>query len=131
MRSINLDQLRALIEVVQRGSFTAAARELNLTQPAITHQVQELERRFGIVLIERIGKRAHATQAGEQLIEHARHLIDEDTRTLEDMRRFSEGWLGRVRVGTSMTVLMNLLPPVLRRLKTNYPQLDIHLKAGL
>ena len=45
MRSLNLDQLRAFVEVVARGSFTAAAKELNLTQPAVTHQVQELERR--------------------------------------------------------------------------------------
>ena len=44
MRSLNLDQLRAFVEVVSRGSFTAAAKELNLTQPAVTHQVHELER---------------------------------------------------------------------------------------
>src|SRR5260370_2977815 len=53
MRSLNLDQLRAFIEVVERGSFTAAARELNLTQPAVTHQVQELERRFNVALVGR------------------------------------------------------------------------------
>jgi DNA-binding transcriptional LysR family regulator len=47
------------------------------------------------------------------------------------MRRFGDGWLGRVRVGTSMTVLMYLLPPILRRLKTDHPQLEINLKAGL
>src|SRR5262249_35296264 len=41
MRSLTLDQLRAFVEVVERGGFTAAARELNLTQPAVTHQVQE------------------------------------------------------------------------------------------
>src|SRR6476619_5238250 len=53
MRSLNLDQLRAFIEVIERGSFTAAAKELNLTQPAVTHQVQELERRFKVTLVER------------------------------------------------------------------------------
>ena len=59
MRSLSLDQLRAFVEVVERGSFTAAAKELNLTQPAVTHQVQELERRFKVALVERFGKRAH------------------------------------------------------------------------
>ena len=49
MRSLNLDQLRALIEVVELGSFSAAARRLNLTQPAISLQIRELERRFGLV----------------------------------------------------------------------------------
>jgi DNA-binding transcriptional LysR family regulator len=131
MRSLNLDQLRAFVEVVERGSFTAAARELNLTQPAVTHQVQELERRFQVTLVERFGKRAYLTQAGEKLIEHARSLLDEDSRTQVVMRRFGDGWLGRVRVGTSMTVLMYLLPPILRQLKTDHPQLEINLKAGL
>ena len=131
MRSLNLDQLRAFVEVVERGSFTAAAKELNLTQPAVTHQVQELERRFQVALVERFGKRAYLTQAGEKLIEHARGLLDEDLRTHVAMRQFGDGWLGRVRVGTSMTVLMYVLPPILRQLKTEHPQLEISLKAGL
>ena len=114
MRSLNLDQLRAFVEVVERGSFTAAAKELNLTQPAVTHQVQELERRFDVPLVERFGKRAHLTQAGEKLIEHARHLLDEDARTRASMRRFYDGWLGRVRIGTSVTMLMYALPPILQ-----------------
>ena len=131
MRSLNLDQLRAFVEVVERGGFTAAAKELNLTQPAVTHQVHELEQRFKIKVFERLGKRAYLTEAGEKLLEHARHLLDEDSRTQEAMRRFDDGWLGRVRVGTSMTVLMYLLPPILRQLMTDHPQLDVHLKGGL
>src|SRR5215813_95946 len=131
MRSLNLDQLRAFVAVVERGSFTAAARTLNLSQPAVTHQVHELERRFNVSLVERLGKRAYLTQAGEKLIEHARSLLEEDSRTRTSMRQFSDGWLGRVRIGTSMTVLMYLLPPVLRQLKTSYPQLEINLKGGL
>ena len=62
MRSLNLDQLRAVVEVVERGSFTAAAKELNLMQPTITHQVHELERRFKVPLVDRLGKRACATK---------------------------------------------------------------------
>ena len=131
MRSLNLDQLRAFVEVVERGSFTAAAKELNLTQPAVTHQVQELERRLNVALVERLGKRALLTQAGEKLIEHARSLLEEDSRTRVAMRRFADGWLGRVRIGTSMTLLMYALPPILRQLKIDHPQLEINLKAGL
>jgi DNA-binding transcriptional LysR family regulator len=50
MRSLNLDQLRAFVEVVERGSFTAAAEELNRTQPAVTHRVHEPERHFKVEL---------------------------------------------------------------------------------
>ena len=64
MRSLSLDQLRTLLEVVEGGSFSAAARRLNLTQPAISLQIRELERRFGLKLIERLGKQAHATVPG-------------------------------------------------------------------
>lgn len=131
MRSLNLDQLRTFVEVTKRGSFTAAAKALNLSQPAITHHVQELERRFKVVLLERIGKRAYPTDAGESLIEHARQLLNEDARTLVDMRKFNDGWLGRVRIGTSMTVLMYALPPILRQLKAKHPQLELNVKAGL
>ena len=131
MRSLNLDQLRAFVEVVERGSFTAAAKELNLTQPAITHQVHELERRFKVPLVDRLGKRASATHAGEKLIEHARQLLDEDVRAHASMRRFADGSLGRVRIGTSMTVLIYLLPSILSRLKADHPQLEMNLKAGL
>jgi DNA-binding transcriptional LysR family regulator len=91
MRSLNLDQLRAFVEVIERGSFTAAARELNLTQPAVTHQIQELERRFKVALVERFGKRAYLTQAGEKLIEHARNLLEEDSRDDAEVRR----WMAR------------------------------------
>jgi DNA-binding transcriptional LysR family regulator len=131
MRSLNLDQLRTFVAVVERGSFTAAAKVLNLSQPAVTHQVHELERRFKVALVERLGKRAYLTQAGEKLIEHARHLLDEDERAQTDMRRFGDGWLGRVRVGTSMTMLMYALPPILRQLKTDHPNLEINLKAAM
>ena len=131
MRSLNLDQLRTFVEVAKRGSFTAAAKLLNLSQPAVTHHVQELERRFKVVLLDRIGKRAYPTDAGEKLIEHARHLLDEDAHTLENMRRFNDGWLGRVRIGTSMTVLVYALPPILQKLKIEHPQLELNVKAGL
>src|SRR5436853_2419565 len=104
---------------------------LKQSQPVVTHQVHELKQRFKVTLLELLGKRAYLTQAGEKLIEHARHLLDEDSRTQVLMRRFDDGWLGRVRVGTSMTVLMYLLPPILRQLKTDHPQLEINLKAGL
>ena len=66
MRSLNLDQLRALLEVVERGSFSAAARHLNLTQPAISLQIRELERRFGVQLIERLGQAGARHGAGSR-----------------------------------------------------------------
>src|ERR1700731_3718639 len=102
MRSLSLDQLKAFIEAAGGGSSPRAAMAMDLSQPAVTHQVHELEQRFQVALLERLGKRAYPTEAGEKLMEHARHLLDEDAHTRDAMRRFTDGWLGRVRIGTSM-----------------------------
>lgn len=125
MRSLNLDQLRALTEVAALGSFSAAARRLNLTQPAISLQIRELETRWGLRLIERLGKKAHATEPGRQLIEHARRIARECEAAESAMRGLRDGWLGRVRIGATLTALMYDLPPILRRLRTDHPRIDI------
>jgi DNA-binding transcriptional LysR family regulator len=125
MRSLNLDQLRALTEVVAQGSFSAAARRLNLTQPAISLQIRELEARWGLRLIERVGKKALATAPGRQLIEHARRIARECDLAESAMRGLREGWLGRVRIGTTLTALMYDLPPVLRQLRNDHPKIEL------
>ena len=125
MRSLNLDQLQALREVVALGSFSAAAQKLRLTQPAVSLQVRGLEKRIGVRLVERIGKRAYATAAGEELIAHGRRLAQEAEQALAAMRRHRDGWLGRARLGTSVAVCTYLLPPVLVRLRRDHPDLEV------
>src|SRR5262245_53506558 len=94
MRCINLDQLRTLIEVVKCRSFSAAARRLNLSQPAVSLQIRELERRFGVPLIERFGKQAFATPPGRELIKEAQRIFDTCASAEDAMRRFRENWIG-------------------------------------
>jgi len=125
MRNINLDQLRALIEVVQCRSFSAAARSLNLSQPAVSLQIRELERRFGVPLIERFGKQAHATAPGRELIKAAQHIFDACTSAEEAMRRFRENWIGRVHLSTTLTAMIYRLPPLLRKLRSDHPGVDL------
>ena len=125
MRSINLDQLRALTEVAALGSFSAAARKLNLTQPAISLQIRELESRWGLRLIERVGKSARATAPGRQLIEHARRIARECDHAESAMRGLRDGWLGRVRIGVTLTALIYDLPPVMRRVRKEHPKIEL------
>ena len=125
MRSINLDQLRALIEVVECRSFSAAARRLNLSQPAVSLQIRELERRFGVQLIERFGKQAHATPPGRELLKAAQNIFSACTSAEEAMRRFRENWIGRVRVSTTLTAMVYRLPPILRQLRNDHPGVDL------
>lgn len=125
MRSLNLDQLRALETVVELASFTGAARRLNLSQSAISVQIRELEDRLGVRLVERLGKKAYATAAGREVIEHARRISMETDALEAAMRRKRDGWLGRVHIGSTLTGLMYLLPPVLRKLHTEHPGIDL------
>ena len=124
-RSLSLDQLRALETVVGLGSFTGAARRLNLTQSAVSVQIRELEERCGVRLVERLGKKAYATAAGREVIAHARRIADEADAIAAAMRRFREGWIGRVHVASALTALMYLLPPVLKQLRSEHPGIDL------
>lgn len=125
MRSLNLDQLRALEAVVALASFTGAARQLNLSQSAISVQIRELEDRLGVRLVERLGKKAYATAAGRDVIEHARRISAETDAIETAMRRLRDGWIGRVHIGSTLTGLMYLLPPVLKKVHTAHPGIDL------
>jgi DNA-binding transcriptional LysR family regulator len=131
LRPLKLDQLKAFVEVAKHGSFTAAAKVMNLSQPAITHQVHELEQRFQVALFDRVGNRVFLTKAGQKLHEYAVPLLEHDVNVRTAMRGFVHGWVQQVRIGSSMTMLMYLLPPVLRQLKTDHPNLEINFKTGL
>jgi DNA-binding transcriptional LysR family regulator len=130
MRGVNPDHLRALAEVVAQGSFTRAAKTLNLAQPTISLQIRELETRLGVRLVDRLGKRAFATAAGRELIEHAQRIALETDRLLSAMRRHRDGWLGQVRIGSSTTALIYHLPPVLARLRKEHPNIELVVTTG-
>ncbi len=131
MRALNLDQLRTFSEVIRLGSFSAAARLLNLTQPAISQQVKELEARLGVPLIARLGKRAHATEAGKELAERGRKLLALSDEAVGAVQRYRDGWLAPVRLGTTMTVCVYLLPKLLGQLRQSHPKLQVTIEVNL
>ena len=130
MRSLNLDHLRAFGEVVAAGGFSAAAARLNLTQPAVSLQVRQLEQRLGVELIERVGRRATPTAAGRELLAHMRAIEGAVAEATEAMAAHATGVAGRVRLGTGATACIYLLPPVLRRLRKRFPGLEIVVSTG-
>lgn len=130
MRSLNPDLLRAFTEVVAQASFTRAAKRLNLAQPTVSLQIRELETRLGVRLVDRLGKRAFATAAGRELLEHAKRIAEENERLLAAMRRHRDGWLGQVRIGASTTALIYHLPPVLTGLRRQHPNIELVVTTG-
>ncbi|MFC7399866.1 LysR family transcriptional regulator [Chelatococcus sp. GCM10030263] len=130
MDSLNLDQLRAFLDVVALGSFSAAAERRNLTQPAVSLQVRQLERRLGVSLIERVGRKARPTSAGAELMAHAGRIDAAVSAALDAMARHATGAVGRVRLGTGATACIFLLPPILRDLRRRFPSLELTVSAG-
>jgi DNA-binding transcriptional LysR family regulator len=130
VRQLSLDRLRTFTYVVELGSFSAAATRLELSQPAISLQMRELEKQLGVRLIERLGRRASPTAAGEELLIHARRIDSMVSAALDAMQRHTKGTVGRIRLGTGDTACIYFLPPVLRALRHQFPSLEIVVSTG-
>jgi DNA-binding transcriptional LysR family regulator len=127
---LDAKQLRMFKAIVDAGSITAAAEQLELSQPAISQQLRALEESLGVSLLVRVGKGTRPTPAGELLLGFARQVLDkinEAERVLGDHRR---GRSGLVRVGTPEPPCNYVLPPVLVELKRRAPRIDIRVVSG-
>lgn len=123
-------QLRAFVTLVRLGSFTLAAKELNLTQSAISHAMKALEQDVGCRLLDRMGKKILPTQAGEQLLHHAEKILKEMFATRESLQQLGKWGKGRLRIGTSDAACQYILPGVLREFKECFPQYGITIEPG-
>jgi DNA-binding transcriptional LysR family regulator len=125
MRELNLDQLRTLVAIVDLGTFSAAAQALHLAQPTVSLHVSELEARLGAALLLRGGRRVAATPAGTVLVQRARRLLREADDLEDTVRRHARGVSGRVRLGTSTSILAYLMPPMLEAMRAAHPDIDV------
>jgi len=130
MRSLNLDYLATFVVVISRGSFSAAAERLNISQPAVSLQIRQLERSLGTTLVERVGRRAQPTAAGRELLAHAGQIEAAVAAAVDAVARTTTGAMGRVRLGTGATACIFLLPPILRSVRRKYPDLEITVSTG-
>lgn len=108
------DHLLALVTVARLGSFTKAAVELELSQPALSRQIIGLQRTLGVKLFERVGRSVRLTPAGEELVGRAGPLLEELGRVTGNLTSLSGTAAGRVRLGASESVAVNSLPAILR-----------------
>src|SRR2546422_2652759 len=112
---LQLAPLQTLAAAARRGSFSPAARGPPPPQPAVSMQVRQLEQRLGLPLLERVGKRAFPTKAGELLLAHAGRALRELETGLEVVQQLRGIVAGRIRLGTSASFSIYLLPPALPR----------------
>src|SRR5471030_1022779 len=99
--SLPLDsrQLKAFTALVRTGSFTLAAKELFLSQSAVSHSMKALEQDVGCRLLDRLGKKVLLTQAGEQFLQHADQIIHEMEQARSSLEQLGKWGRGRLRVG--------------------------------
>ena len=123
-------QLRAFLMLAHKGSFTSAAKELNLTQSAISHAVKALEEDVGCRLLDRMGKRVLLTQAGEQFLSRAGKIFEEMSGARADLERLSLWGQGRLRIGAGAMACQYILPPVLREFQKKFPECRLNINPG-
>ena len=126
----SLRQFRTFLAAIETGSVTAAARLLNVTQPAASQQLRELERILGARLLVRAGGRVMPTSAGQALIGPAGRAQAAVEEAVAAVAAHRSGDTGRLRLGTGATACIYLLPPVLRELRRRFPALDITVSTG-
>jgi LysR family transcriptional regulator, low CO2-responsive transcriptional regulator len=123
-------QLRAFCTLAKTGSFTQAARELHLSQSAVSHSMKALERDIGCRILDKLGKKAVLTQAGEQLLAHAERILSEMADCRAELGRLGKWGQSRLRLGASTTACQHILPAVLREFKESFPNCAITIEPG-
>ncbi len=122
-----LDQLRILKAIAAEGSFKRAADSLYVSQPAVSLQVQNLERQLDVPLFDRGGRRAQLTEAGHLLLSYGEKIItlcQETCRAIEDLQNLQGGTL---IVGASQTTGTYLLPRMIGMFRQKYPDVSVQL----
>lgn len=129
MRNLNLHQLATFQIVAKHCSYVRAAEELHFSQPAVSAQIRQLEETLGVKLFDKIGRKTHLTQAGDELYLYSQKifaLIEEATETMESLR---SPHYGRLSVGADTTVGTYVVPKLLGKFHQMYPDVEITLEV--
>lgn len=128
---MKLNQMRDVAAVVERGSLRAAARHLNLAQPALTRSIGALERELGVPLFEREARGMVLTPAGRLFHRRAKTVINEVRRAREDLEQTGGDMRGAITVGLSIMPHMGMLPGALPVFRHRYPHVRLKIIEGL
>ena len=127
---MNLDYLRTYLEVVKLGSFSEVAKKLSISQPAVSFQIQKLERDLGIRLIDRGPKAITVTDAGRYLLHFAEAVEVEQAHLMRDLERLREEVTGNIIIAASTIPGEVLLPPILGEFKALHPAVGARVEVS-
>ena len=124
------DSIRVFLMVVEKKSFSKAAKALFLTQPAVSFQIQMLEEHYGTRLFDRVSRNIILTEAGELLYKYATEMSDMQASLEKDMQELNNTILGRLRIGASITIGEYIAPYILGNFKKHYPKVTLSLEVA-
>ncbi|URI07106.1 LysR family transcriptional regulator [Aquincola tertiaricarbonis] len=128
---MDLKQLSYFVAVADAGSFSRAAVALNLAQPTLSRQIGLLETELGQRLLDRTGRGAMPTEAGDALLVHARQMLDSADRAREALRELAASPGGRITVGLPPRVAASLSAELVTRFRERFPRAVITVSEGL
>ena len=127
---MNFSQLRTFVTVVDKGSFSEAARSLGISQPAVTMQMQALEADIGVTLLDRRYRGVDLTEAGSALVSHARRLLEDVEEARHDIATLSGRVTGRLAIAASTTPGDYVVPRLLGGFLAKYPEVRVSLAVN-
>ena len=127
---MTLTQLRHFIHLAHSGSFSRSAVHLHITQPALSRSIKALEDELGQRLFDRVGRRIEITSFGQQLLEHARSLVDLADTLRQSTQQARAGLRGRLRIGLGSGPGALLTTPLLLRMAETSPEVQLHISRG-
>jgi LysR family transcriptional regulator, transcription activator of glutamate synthase operon len=127
---MELRQLQYFVAVAKCLNFSRAAEALNVAQPAVSQQVRELERRLGVQLFDRMGRRTALTPAGRALLPHAQRVLGAVEAARNEVSELAQLARGSASLGAPPTVSSHILPDRLTQFKTLYPGLEVLLREA-
>ena len=127
---MDLRQLEIVRTVAEKGSFTAAARALNVSQSAVSRQVLLLEEELGEPVFLRLGRKVRLTTPGQSLFDLSRRVLTDITDTTAGIRDQQQAPAGTLQLGGGMTVCLHVFPALLKEFRKRQPRIDVKLTTG-
>ncbi len=127
---IDLQKLEALLAAVDTGSITAAGEKLSYSQSGVSRMIGDLEREWGVNLLERDKRGVRLTSDGERLIPRVRAVCQEYARLMTEVDDLHGLRTGKIRIGTFSSIATHYLPDILRAFRRDYPGMEYELLLG-
>ncbi len=124
---MDINNLKAFIEVADKRSFSRSAETLSLTQPAVSKRIAALELELSAKLFDRVGRTVHLTEAGRVLLPSARQISAELSRIEDVICNLGNDVSGKLSIGTSEYIGTRHLPEILKPFREQYPNVDLDL----